>query len=96
MRCVIDQMTHHSTKLDMKDAAIGQLVQLRRQCEAETRATVGRFIVGSNVSTMRFDDGARNGQAQSHAGVLGREKAVKELIEMLRLDAGAAVFESAA
>jgi hypothetical protein len=45
---------------------------------------------------MRFDDGARNGQAQSHAGLLGRKKAVKEMTEMLRLDAGAAVFESAA
>src|ERR1700730_14851012 len=72
------------------------LVQLRRQLEVETSAAMGRFIVGSNVSTMRFDDGARNPQAQSHAGVLGREKAVKEVIEMLRLDAGTAVVESAA
>ena len=32
--------------------------------------------------------GARNAQAQSYADILGREKAVKEMIEMLRLDAG--------
>ena len=40
--------------------------------------------------------GARNAQAQSYADILGREKAVKEMIEMFRLDARAAVFESAA
>jgi hypothetical protein len=45
---------------------------------------------------MRFDDGTRNGQAKSHAGLFGRKKAVKEPIEMLRLDAGAAVLERAA
>jgi hypothetical protein len=44
---------------------------------------------------MRFNDGAANGQAQSHPSALGREKAIKEMIEILRLDAGAAVFESA-
>src|ERR1700738_3437707 len=54
------------------------LVQLRRQREVETSAAMGRFIVGSNVSTMPFADGARDGQAEPHAGVLGREKAVKE------------------
>jgi hypothetical protein len=45
---------------------------------------------------MCFDDGAAKGQAQSHPGVLGCEEAITEIIEMLRLDAGAAVFESAA
>ena len=38
-----------------------QLVQFRRQCEAETSAAIGRFIVGPKVTTMRFDDGAANG-----------------------------------
>ena len=71
-------------------------MRLRGQCEAETSAAMGRFVVGSNVSTMRFNDGTRNAQAQSHARVLGREETVEELIEMLRLDAGAAVFEGAA
>jgi len=71
-------------------------VQFRRQCEAETSPATGRVIVGPNVTTMRFDDGAAKGQAQSHPGVLGCEEAIKEKIEMLRLDAGAAVFESAA
>jgi hypothetical protein len=93
----VDQMTHHFKNIRAGSIrAVGLLVRPRRQGEAESRATVGRFIVGSNVSTMRFDDGARNGQAQSQAGDLGREKTVKEVIEMLRLDAGAAVFESAA
>jgi hypothetical protein len=40
---------------------LGQLVQLRRQCEAETSAAKGGFIVGSHEPAMRFDDGARNG-----------------------------------
>src|ERR1700737_5591533 len=47
------------------------LVQLRRQREVETSAAMGRFIVGSNVSTMRFDDGARDGQAPPLAGPPG-------------------------
>ena len=76
--------------------AAARLVRLRRQREAETSAAMGRFIVGSDASTMRFDDGARNGQAQSHARVLGREKAVEEVIEMGRIDAGPAVLERAA
>jgi len=39
---------------DIGRADTGELVQLRRQCEAETSAAIGRFIVGSHVSTMRF------------------------------------------
>ena len=57
---------------------------------------MGGFVVGRKASAMRFDDGARNGEAKSHAGLLGREKAVKEVVEMVRLDAGAAVFKRAA
>jgi hypothetical protein len=45
---------------------------------------------------MRFNDGAGNGQAQSHAGILSCEEAIKEMFEMLWLDAGAAVIERAA
>ena len=70
-------------------------MELHWQCEAETSAAIDRFIVASNVTAMRLDDRARNGEAQSHTSILGREKAVKEVIEMLRLDAGAAIFESA-
>jgi hypothetical protein len=71
-------------------------VQLRRQCETETSAAVCRLIVGANVSTMRFNDRAGNRQTKSHPGVLGREKAIEEMIEVLWLDARAAVFEGAA
>jgi hypothetical protein len=45
---------------------------------------------------MRFNYGAGDGEAQSHSSVLGCEEAIKEMIEMLRLDARAAVFETAA
>src|SRR4029079_1245215 len=72
------------------------LWMFRGQIASDASATVYRFMVGSNVPAMRFDDGARNGQPQSDAAVLGREKAVKQVLEMLRLDAGAAVFERAA
>jgi hypothetical protein len=70
-------------------------VQLSRQCEAETGAAACRSIVGSNASAMRFNNGTGNGQTKSHPRALGCEETVKEMIEMLRLDARAAVFESA-
>ena len=44
---------------------------------------------------MRFDNGAADRQTQPHTGVLGGEEAVEQVVEMLRLDAGAAVFKRA-
>src|SRR6476660_6506984 len=66
-----------------------------RQREAEARAAESRFVVRPDLSAMRFDDGSGNRQSHTHATVVGREKALKELREMIRFDAGTAIFQHA-
>src|SRR3954469_17432996 len=68
----------------------------RRQREAEARAAEGRLVVRPDLSAMRFDDGAGDGKSHAHAAIIGREKTLKELREMIRLDARTAVFQRAA
>jgi hypothetical protein len=41
---------------------------------------------------MGFDDGLANCQTYAHAGVFGREEAIKKTREMLRIDTRAAVL----
>src|SRR3954451_24280781 len=94
--CVLQNKIADDRKRTEQDRSAGQLVQLHGQGEAETSAAVDRSILGFKLSTKRFNDGAGNGQTQSHAGILGCEEAIKEMFEMLWLDAGAAVIERAA
>ena len=67
-----------------------------RQREAEARAAEGGLVVRPDLSAMRFDDGSGNGKSHPHATVVGREKTLKELREMIRLDARTAIFQRAA
>src|SRR3954452_16184269 len=67
-----------------------------RQREAEARTAEGRLVVRLDLSAMRFDDGSGNGKSHAHAAVVGREKTLKELREMIRLDARTAIFQRAA
>ena len=67
-----------------------------RQREAEARAAEGGLVVRPDLSAMRFDDGSGNGKSHAHAAVVGREKTLKELREMIRLDARTAIFQRAA
>src|ERR1700754_4853518 len=54
-----------------------------KQREAEARAAEGGLVVRPDLSTMRFDDGSGNGKSHAHAAVVGREKTLKELREMI-------------
>jgi hypothetical protein len=77
-------------------SGLARRVGCRRQREAETRAAEGRLVVCLDLSAMRFDDGSGNGKSHPHATVVGREKTLKELREMIRLDARTAIFQRAA
>src|SRR3954447_10989762 len=56
----------------------------------------GRLAVGPNDPVVRFDDRPGDRQAQTHAALLGRKETVEQTRQVLRIDAGAAVFDDAA
>src|ERR1700716_1597660 len=61
-----------------------------RKIEHKSRSTQGRIVIGSNASIVRFNDRLSDRQAQTHAALLGRKEAVKQMRQMLRVDARAA------
>lgn len=67
-----------------------------RQLDDKSGPAEGRFVVGSNDPIVCFNDRPGDRQAQAHAGFFGRKEAVEQTRQMLRVDAGAAVFDDAA
>ncbi len=52
---------------------------IRRQGKTEPSSTESGIVVGSNVTVMCFNDRSRDRQAQTHAGVFGREETIEEM-----------------
>jgi hypothetical protein len=83
----------------LSDHFVNQLLAHRKACrqlDDKSGPAEGRFVVGSNDPIMRFNDRLSDRQAQSHAGLLGRKKAVEQTRQMLSVDAGAAILDEAA
>ena len=77
-------------------SSLGFVNQLCRQLDDKSGPAEGRFVVGSNDPIVCFNDRPGDRQAQAHAGFFGRKEAVEQTRQMLRVDAGAAVFDDAA
>src|SRR5262249_46813477 len=66
------------------------------QGEENPGPSVSAPFVTLDPPAMGLDDRLTNGQAHAHPALLGREKAIEQLRQMIGLDAGTAVLDAAA
>src|SRR4029078_8471743 len=80
-----------TTWMMIDSSGIGRvLLRGRAEREVENTAPAGIWL-NPKLAAMRLNNGARNGQADTHAGPLGRREGLKELRGNLRGDPGPGV-----
>src|SRR6476659_652444 len=65
----------------------------RRQLEEETCAVVGS-VFRADLTTVRFDDGAHDGQAHAHSGLLCGKEMIEHFVGAIFWQAGAEIADA--